>query len=536
MAIAAIGQLKKYLAFRRSLNDVLSRPLRPEDCAAIVEQQIARRAENFLARMQRDVYENRRSPYLPLLRDAKIELPDIRDAVQREGIDAALRALRDSGVYLSFEEYKGRAPVVRGGKTYEINAANFTIRREEAFYETFTGGSTGPSVRVAQTLNEQAVQAVATGLIFHLWMPADSKVALWRSERPTASVSALVRFSLVGQAPAGWFTPLLGAGERRSWQSRALLRMILRGLRQRGYAVPDPEYVPLSEAHRIAAWIAAEKRAGVTTMLQCNVSSAVRVCDAARRRGIDIAGTRFFMISEPLTEAKRREIEAAGAVPISVYSAVDAGRLAIPCLKPSDADDMHVCKDLVGIVQRRRIRPGSDETVEAFLITTLAREQGLFLLNVEFDDFGMLETRDCGCPLAGLGLDQHVSRVRSFAKLTAEGTSITSASVAAIIEDALPRRFGGASIDYQLLEEDLGSATRLTIVVSPRVGDIDEGAVVAEFLRQVRAGHPALREASRLWEDSRALRVVRAEPVLTARGKLMPVRVLRDYERSELPS
>ncbi|HEY1267764.1 MAG TPA: hypothetical protein VGH16_10955, partial [Candidatus Binatia bacterium] len=127
------------------------------------------------------------------------------------------------------------------------------------------------------------------------------------------------------------------------------------------------------------------------------------------------------------------------------------------------------------------------------------------------------------------------SRVRSFAKLTAEGTAITSARVASIIEEALPHRFGGASIDYQLLEEDLGSATRLTIVVSPRVGEVVENDVIAEFLRQVRAGHPALREASRLWEDSRAVRVVRAEPVLTPRGKLMPVRVVRDYERSELP-
>ena len=535
MAIAALGQLWKYLALRKSLAAVLSRPLRSEDCAAIVEQQLARREDNFLARMQRDVYQNSRSPYLALLRDAKIAFPDICDAVRRKGVDKALRALRDEGVYLSFEEYKGRAPVVRRGKTYEINAADFTIRTEAARYETFTGGSTGPSVRVAQSLTEQAEQAVATGLIFHLWMPPNSKVALWRSERPTASVSALVRFGLIGQAPAGWFTPLLGKGERRSWQSRALLRMILRGLRRRGFAVPDPEYVPLLEAHRIAAWIAAEKRAGFTTMLQCNVSSAVRVCDAARRRSIDIAGTRFFMISEPLTEAKRREIEAAVAVPVSVYSAVDAGRLAIPCLKPSAADDMHVCKDLVAIVERPRLRPGSDETVNAFLITTLARAQGLFLLNVEFDDFGLLETRDCGCPLERLGLDQHVSRVRSFAKLTAEGTSITSASVAAIIEDALPQRFGGASVDYQLLEEELGSATRLTIVVSPRVGAIVEGEVVAEFLRQVRAGHPVLRAASRLWEDSHALRVVRAEPVLTARGKLMPVRVLRDYERSELP-
>src|SRR4051812_4045807 len=110
MAIAAIGQLKKYLAFRKNLSEVLSNPLRPQDCAAIVEQQLAQRDDNFLARMQHDVYGNSRSPYLPLLRAARIEFADVSDRIRRNGIDAALRDLRDADVYLSFEEYKGRAP------------------------------------------------------------------------------------------------------------------------------------------------------------------------------------------------------------------------------------------------------------------------------------------------------------------------------------------------------------------------------------------------------------------------------------------
>jgi len=75
MAIAAIGQLRKYLALRKSLAGVLSRPLRLEDCAAIVGQQRARRGETFLARMQRDVYENSRMPVRVLRDYERSELP-----------------------------------------------------------------------------------------------------------------------------------------------------------------------------------------------------------------------------------------------------------------------------------------------------------------------------------------------------------------------------------------------------------------------------------------------------------------------------
>ena len=57
-----------------------------------------------------------------------------------------------------------------------------------------------------------------------------------------------------------------------------------------------------------------------------------------------------------------------------------------------------------------------------------------------------------------------------FAKLTTQGTAIPFADVDSIIERALPRRFGGSSVHYQLLEEEVGNQTRLTLVVSPLVG------------------------------------------------------------------
>lgn len=532
MPNGTLAQIKRYLAFRRELAGILSAPpLGLADCERSVRERLALREENFLQRMRQAAYENERSPYLPLLRAAGIGFEDVRAALEKKGLDETLEDLRAAGVYLSFEEYKGRQPVERHGKTYRFDPAGLS-NRSDGTMDASTGGSTGPSVHVSQSLSFQQDNAVHTGLLLNSWMPPDGKVALWRSEVPTSSIPTLMRFTLIGHPPAAWFTPVPGE-VREAWQKRLLFRTTLRMARRRGLGIPDPEYVPLGAAHRIAEWIAAERRAGVACLVQSNVSSAVRVCEAARRRRLDIAGTRFFTISEPLTEAKRAEIEAAGAVPISVYSAVDAGRLAIPCERPTAADDMHVCTDVVAIIAHGRLRPGSDETIDSFLITTLLPANPLFLLNVEFDDFGALETRDCGCRLAELGLGLHISRVRSFAKLTSEGTTVPVDSVAAVVEQALPRRFGGASIHYQLLEEDVGSDTRLTLVVSPQVGELDERAVIEAFLSEVRAAGRKM--VARLWGESGTLRVVRAEPILTPRGKLMPVRVLRDYERSQLP-
>ena len=129
----------------------------------------------------------------------------------------------------------------------------------------------------------------------------------------------------------------------------------------------------------------------------------------------------------------------------------------------------------------------------------------------------------------------HVSRVRSFAKLTTQGTTVPLADVAWVIERTLPQLFGGASIHYQLLEEDRGSQTRLTLVVSPEVGPLEERVIIQAFLEALRRADAHLVQPTQLWEESGALRVVRTEPILTPRGKLMPVRVLRDYERSQLP-
>src|SRR5689334_749954 len=163
MRVRAVEQLKSYLALRKDLAEVLAKPLRPEDCAGIVQEELARRETNFLDLLRRAVYDNPRSPYFPLLRYAGMGFDDIRDAVRRDGLESTLARLRDAGIYLSFDEYKGRKAIQRNGRTYEISGTDVHMPGAGATHHLYTGGSTGPSIRVAQTLFHQAEQAVYTG-------------------------------------------------------------------------------------------------------------------------------------------------------------------------------------------------------------------------------------------------------------------------------------------------------------------------------------------------------------------------------------
>ncbi len=54
-------------------------------------------------------------------------------------------------------------------------------------------------------------------------------------------------------------------------------------------------------------------------------------------------------------------------------------------------------KDRLALIQRSRAVPGTDVTVDAFLFTTLSPAAPKLLLNVESDDYGIVERRSCGC-------------------------------------------------------------------------------------------------------------------------------------------
>jgi hypothetical protein len=147
---------------------------------------------------------------------------------------------------------------------------------------------------------------------------------------------------------------------------------------------------------------------------------------------------------------------------------------------------------------------------------------------MESDDRGVLETRPCGCPLEQYGYTQHIRAIYSPRKLTGEGVTLFGSDLTTIMEEILPGRFGGNPSDYQLVEEEGEEGlTRVRLFISPKVPIPDERKVIEFFLDQVKRKNTAADMAQAVWRKANTLQIQRSEPLLTPRGKLMPLYVKR---------
>jgi hypothetical protein len=255
---------------------------------------------------------------------------------------------------------------------------------------------------------------------------------------------------------------------------------------------------------------------------------SLRIALASRDAGIDLTGVTLMGGGEPPTPAKVRGITQTGATWVPTYYFSEGGPVGMGCRHPLDGNDLHYFRDAQALIQYPQLVPNSDVTVNAFCFTTLLPTSPKLLLNVQSDDFGEIETRRCGCELEAIGFTQHIRHVRSFRKLTGEGATLIGTDMVRILEEVLPARFGGSALDYQLAEEeDADGFTRMSIVVSPRIPVHNEQAVVAVVLDELSRTSGMADVARGIWQSARTLRVKRAEPVWTARGKfpsLQPAR------------
>jgi hypothetical protein len=185
---------------------------------------------------------------------------------------------------------------------------------------------------------------------------------------------------------------------------------------------------------------------------------------------------------------------------------------------------MHLYRDAWAVLQSQVQVPASSLTVDAFCFTGLLATAPKIMLNVELDDYGVLERRDCGCPLMELFPD-HIRDVYSFRKLTGEGMTLVGSTMLRILEEVLPEVYGGSALDYQLMEEeDENGFTRLTIVVSPLVGPLDETRLIDTVLSEVARDSPGADLAHAVWRDAGTFRVKRADPTWSTLGKLLSLR------------
>ncbi|MFN8522215.1 MAG: hypothetical protein U0821_03825 [Chloroflexota bacterium] len=101
----------------RDLPRALRNPIARASAVADLRKRLAARESTFLRSVYVLVYRQPRSPYRALLAHAGCSLLDLRAVVNHEGLDAALARLATAGVYITFDEWKGRAEVRRGSLT-----------------------------------------------------------------------------------------------------------------------------------------------------------------------------------------------------------------------------------------------------------------------------------------------------------------------------------------------------------------------------------------------------------------------------------
>lgn len=518
-------------AFARFLRDLpafLRRSLSLEDARRFVSDGLERRDENFLRLAERAIYGERRSPYLPLLRRAGCEFGDLAATVGRDGLEPTLLKLREAGVYVSFEEFKGREPIVRGDLVLPVRTEDFDNPLVRGGYRSRTSGSTGPGAPAWIGIDYLATRAVASLLTFEAHGILGAPSAVWREALPAPTIGLILEDAKAGQRFERWFAPPLDRSRRAGLTSRIATGLIVASAGRAGVRIPRPEPLSYDRAHVIARWAEARLGRSDRCFVRAGVSNAMRVSLAAQEAGISLDGMTLLGGGEPATPGKVEVIERSGARWIPGYAAMEVGRIGMGCAAPSDGSDVHYLEYACALIAYPRSVPGFAHTVDAFNFTSVRDGSPKILLNTETDDYGTVERRDCGCLFAEVGLQRHIRNIFSFRKLTGEGTTLVGSEMTRILDEVLPARFGGSAFDYQLVEEeDRGGFTRLTVIVSPRVGSISEAELVETLLGALGDGNLA-RDIRSTWGQAGSIKVRRGEPSLALGGKVRPLVTTRD--------
>ena len=502
-------------------------PLEPRPADA-VRRNLGNRETNFLTLLRRGIFENPVNPYHELFQWAGCALGDLEAMVRGNGLEPALERLRQAGVYLSHDEFKGKIPVIRGGKQLVVETGSFANPRVSGVLESCSSGSRSRGITTRSSFENQAYREAQERVLMAEYESGGRALVILANILPALDgIRRVVDYGRRGRPPDKWF--VVGGGFRTSGHYQLVTQFLLLELRALGFPAIFPEFLPHNDFSPIARWIAHRKREGRPSLLVAGVSRGVRVAASAVALGLDIAGTTFILGGEALTGAKRAVVENAGCEAHARYTISELGRVGMGC-GGMVGNCVHLCRDSLAVISRRRVAPLTDVEVDSLMFTALLPSAPHVVVNVEMDDAGILGPARCGCPLTDLGLTQQIDKIYSYGKLTGHGTSLLRGDLLNILESKLPARFGGIPADYQLVELEGAAQTEIELRVHPRIRSSPE-EIKRYFLSEVkRLWSGAL--TCWVWVRTEGVKVVIAEPYVTGtHGKVNPLHLLGNAGR-----
>ena len=145
--------------FAAGLPGFLRKSITLEEARDTVRRRLEARGSNFLRMVETSVFGYAKSPYRRLFAQAGCEFGDLEASVGRDGLEGTLRRLRQEGVYVGFEEFKGRRPIKRGTVCFDVRAADFDNPYLRKAIARPSSGSSGRATRSLLDLEYLADQA-----------------------------------------------------------------------------------------------------------------------------------------------------------------------------------------------------------------------------------------------------------------------------------------------------------------------------------------------------------------------------------------
>ena len=495
-----------------------------EDPETLIRKQLEEREPRLVEKVRRAVFQDPENPYRVMFRLAGCEFEDFQALVRGKGLEPALARLHREGVYLTHDEFKGKQPIVRGGKHIPSDEKSFLNPLATGRYVSSSSGSRGRGMRSSRSVPYQIYQEAWRTLVDREFQAAERILIGLNPILPSGwGVTGCVKQSRSGNDMERWFA--VGGTMKNSGHYRAVTRALLIEARLMGHRVPFPTYLPPNDFSPVAEWIARRRREGASALVSGIASMAVRTASAALDGGMDIEGTRFVVGGEALTDAKREVFRAVGAEVFPNYYISEVGLIGYACRQMTAGNCVHLSRDTVAVISYPKRAPLTDMEVETLAFTPLLPWSPFVLLNAEMDDSGVLGKARCDCTFSRAGFTEQVGNIFSYGKLTGQGITLLGGDVVRILEEKLPQRFGGGPSDYQLVERESGRQTEISLRVNPGTGVASAGEVRDYFLGEVRNLYGGSL-ACRVWRQSDGVQAVLAEPFTTASGKILSLHLL----------
>ncbi len=169
-----------------------------EEARTSIERWWVERDGRFLAMVDELVWSAPASPYLALLQHAGVEPEDLKALVAEGGVEGALERLRDSGVYVAYEEYLGKEPAVRGSRTFHFAPPDFANPRLVPDYMATSGGTRSGGTATGSSFADRRAKAMTFIFCLQMFDALTVPAASWMPALPASSGLGGVLMSAAG--------------------------------------------------------------------------------------------------------------------------------------------------------------------------------------------------------------------------------------------------------------------------------------------------------------------------------------------------